>query len=96
MRFTPRPESTPPTGPEEGEAGQTTAEYALVLLAAATIAMLVVAWAGTGAIGDFFDRILDEVERVALLVGGRPVETLNGHIDLRRPMRANRRLILQG
>ena len=34
------------------EQGQTTAEYALVLIAAATIAMLIVAWAAnTGAIG---------------------------------------------
>lgn len=42
--------------------GQTTAEYALVLLAAATIAMLVVAWAtDTGAIGDLFDDVLSSV-----------------------------------
>ena len=34
------------------ERGQTTAEYAMVLIAAATIAMLIVAWAAdTGAIG---------------------------------------------
>lgn len=45
-----------------GQRGQTTAEYALVLLAAATIAMLVVAWAqNTSAIGDFFDRIFSEI-----------------------------------
>lgn len=44
------------------ERGQTTAEYGLVLLAAATIAMLVVAWAGgTGAIGSFFDAIIDKI-----------------------------------
>ena len=43
------------------EHGQTTAEYALVLLAAATIAMLVVAWAGTGAIDDFFDSVMDKI-----------------------------------
>lgn len=44
------------------ESGQTTAEYGLVLLAAATIAMLVVAWAGgTGAIGSFFDAIIDKI-----------------------------------
>lgn len=48
------------------EAGQTTAEYGLVLLAAATIAMLVVAWAsGTGAIGSFFDEILNRITSLA-------------------------------
>lgn len=46
------------SGPERG---QTTAEYALVLLAAATIAMLVVAWAGTGVIGDFFDSVMAKI-----------------------------------
>ena len=58
-----------PTHPSErsptlrlgSERGQTTAEYALVLLAAATIAMLVVAWAGTGAIGAFFDEIMEKI-----------------------------------
>ena len=46
----------------ESERGQTTAEYALVLIAAATIAMLIVAWAGnTGAISDFFDTIIDRI-----------------------------------
>lgn len=44
------------------EAGQTTAEYGLVLLAAATIAMLVVAWATqTDAIGGLFDTIISRV-----------------------------------
>lgn len=44
------------------EDGQTTAEYALVLIAAATIAMLIVAWAGnTGAISDFFDTIVERI-----------------------------------
>lgn len=47
------------------ESGQTTAEYALVLLAAATIAMLVIAWAqNTSAIGDFFDRIFKEITKL--------------------------------
>lgn len=44
------------------ERGQTTAEYALVLIAAATIAMLIVAWASsTGAISEFFDTIIDRI-----------------------------------
>lgn len=47
--------------PDPYERGQTTAEYALVLLAAATIAMLVVAWAGSGVIGDFFDSVMAKI-----------------------------------
>lgn len=44
------------------ERGQTTAEYALVLLAAGTIAMLVVAWAqGNGLIGGLFDAVIEKV-----------------------------------
>lgn len=46
-------------------AGQATTEYALILLAAAIIASLVVAWAtaggGAGRIGGFFDGILDQI-----------------------------------
>lgn len=45
--------------------GQATTEYALVLLGAAVIALLVVSWAtsggGGGKIGRLFDRVLDEV-----------------------------------
>lgn len=49
-------------GAPASERGQTTAEYALVLIAAATIAMLIVAWAGnTGAISDFFDTIIERI-----------------------------------
>ena len=44
------------------ERGQTTAEYALVLLAAGTIAMLVVAWAqNNDAIGGLFDTVLERI-----------------------------------
>ena len=44
------------------DSGQTTAEYALVLLGAAAIAMLLVAWAGqTGAIGAFFDAVMNSL-----------------------------------
>jgi spore germination protein GerM len=35
-----------------------------------------------------------EVQRVAILVNGRPLETMNGHLDLRRPLKPNSRLIL--
>jgi len=45
--------------------GQATSEYALVILGAAVIALLVVAWAtaggGAGKVGRLFDKVLDEV-----------------------------------
>jgi hypothetical protein len=45
-----------------GDAGQTTAEYALVLLGAAGIALLLVAWATkSGAIGKLFDTVVNDV-----------------------------------
>ena len=48
------------------ERGQTTAEYALVILAAAAIAGLVIAWAsGSGAIGRLFDAALSRVQQMA-------------------------------
>ena len=34
-----------------------------------------------------------EIKRVVLLVGGRPVETLNGHIDLTRPLKPDFSLV---
>lgn len=47
------------------EPGQATVEYALVLLGAAVVALLVVAWAtdggGTGRIGELFDSVIDTV-----------------------------------
>ena len=48
-----------------GDRGQATTEYALVLLGAALVALLVVGWAttggGAGRIGHLFDRVLDAV-----------------------------------
>jgi Flp pilus assembly pilin Flp len=45
-----------------GHAGQTTAEYGLVLLAAAAIAMALVAWAThSNAITTLFDRIVKKL-----------------------------------
>lgn len=45
--------------------GQATAEYALVMLGAAVVALLVVTWAtaggGAGKVGRLFDRVLDAV-----------------------------------
>ena len=45
-----------------GDAGQTTAEYGLVLLGAAGIALLLVGWATkSGAVGKLFDVVMDNV-----------------------------------
>ena len=45
-----------------GLAGQTTAEYALVILAAAALATMVVAWAThSGAVGRLFDAVVQRV-----------------------------------
>jgi Flp pilus assembly pilin Flp len=44
------------------ERGQTTAEYALVLLGAAAVALALVAWATkTGKITELFDTVVDQV-----------------------------------
>lgn len=44
------------------EDGQTTAEYALVILAAAAIAVVLIAWArSSGKLPAFFDGIIDQV-----------------------------------
>lgn len=44
--------------------GQATAEYALVLLAAATIALVLIAWATkSGRIGRLFDSVFDAVTK---------------------------------
>ena len=46
----------------KNDSGQATTEYALVLLGAAVIALLVIAWAtdggGAGRIGELFDTVL--------------------------------------
>ena len=51
--------------PRRRDAGQATTEYALVMLGAALVALLVVAWAtaggGAGKIGRLFDRVIDAV-----------------------------------
>ena len=48
-----------------GDRGQATAEYALVLLGAALIALLLIAWAtaggGAGKIGTLLDHVLDTI-----------------------------------
>jgi Flp pilus assembly pilin Flp len=44
------------------EEGQTTAEYALVILAAAAVAVVLIAWArSSGKLPAFFDKIIDDI-----------------------------------
>ena len=44
------------------ERGQTTAEYALVILAAAAVAVVLIAWArSSGKLPAFFDDIIDQI-----------------------------------
>lgn len=51
-----------PTLRRRPDAGQTTAEYALVLVGVAAIALLVVAWASdTNKIGRLLDGVLDSI-----------------------------------
>ncbi len=59
---------TPDTGTPRrlrGNRGQATTEYALVLLAAALVALLVIAWAtaggGAAKVARLFDKVIDSV-----------------------------------
>lgn len=46
----------------DAERGQTTAEYALVIVGVAAIALLILAWAAkSGAIGKLFDFVLSHI-----------------------------------
>lgn len=52
------------------EAGQTTAEYALVLLAAAAVAIVLITWAqGNNALTEFFDGVVDQLKENAGIGG---------------------------
>lgn len=54
LRFGPRPDSR--------EEGQTTAEYALVILAAAAVAIVLITWArSSGKLPAFFDKVIDNL-----------------------------------
>jgi Flp pilus assembly pilin Flp len=49
-------------GRRTDERGQTTAEYALVILAAAAVAVVLIAWAkSSGKLPAFFDKIIDDI-----------------------------------
>ncbi len=51
-----------PRSRSRGDRGQTTAEYALVLVGVAAVALLVVAWASdTNKIGRLLDGVLDSI-----------------------------------
>jgi hypothetical protein len=45
----------------DAESGSQTTEYALIMVVAATIASLALAWARNGAIADLLDGVLDQV-----------------------------------
>jgi hypothetical protein len=49
-----------------GTSGQATTEYALVLLAAAFVGLLVVGWATTGAGAETVSRLFDRVMRAVI------------------------------
>ncbi|HEX2149842.1 MAG TPA: DUF4244 domain-containing protein [Actinomycetota bacterium] len=53
------------------EIGQTTAEYALVLLAAAAVAVVLIKWASDNStLTEFFDAIVDRLKSMAGADGG--------------------------
>ena len=57
--------TSPAQRPLDRDRGQATTEYALVMLGAAVIALLVITWAtaggGAGKIGGLFDQVIDAV-----------------------------------
>ncbi|MGB0994762.1 MAG: DUF4244 domain-containing protein [Acidimicrobiales bacterium] len=58
------PVSLPSRSRRHRDRGQATAEYALVILGAAALALLVIGWAAnTSAVGDLFDAVIDSVAR---------------------------------
>jgi hypothetical protein len=65
LRQVDRLERANPRARPGSDRGQATTEYALVLLAAALVGLLVVGWAtaggGAGKIGRLFDRVIDSV-----------------------------------
>jgi uncharacterized protein DUF4244 len=46
----------------DAESGSQTTEYALIMVVAATIASLALAWARKGAVADLLDGVLDHVQ----------------------------------
>jgi Flp pilus assembly pilin Flp len=67
-RVSVHPSGRNPSGRSDNRAerGQTTAEYALVILAAAAIAVVLIAWArSSGKLPAFFDKIIDDITNSA-------------------------------
>ena len=55
-------DSTVAVARRRGDRGQTTAEYALVIVGAAAVALLLLAWAtGSGKISALLDKVVDKV-----------------------------------
>jgi Protein of unknown function (DUF4244) len=52
---------TTPPRPFDAETGSQTTEYALIMVVAATIASLALAWARNGAVADLLNGVLDHV-----------------------------------
>jgi hypothetical protein len=50
-----------PVPARRSEAGQTTAEYALVIIGAAVVAGLLAKWAAGGAISQLFDSVISKI-----------------------------------
>ena len=59
VRSRPRDRRRP--GRRASEAGQTTAEYALVIIGAAVVAGLLAKWAAGGAISKLFDNVISKI-----------------------------------
>lgn len=63
--LTPDHHTAPPAPARLRDRGQATTEYALVLLAAALVGLLVIAWAtsggGAAAVGRLFNRVIESV-----------------------------------
>jgi hypothetical protein len=55
------PTRTALSRPFDPEAGSQTTEYALIMVVAATIASLALAWARNGAVADLLNGVLDHV-----------------------------------
>lgn len=57
-----RRSSIDPVRPASGDAGQTTAEYGLVILAAGTLALAAILWArDSGSITDLFNSVIERL-----------------------------------
>lgn len=59
-----------PIRPAEDDLGQTTAEYALVIAAVATVVGAMIAWAGGGPIEALFDAVVGNLTRAINGSGG--------------------------